>query len=116
MFASQHRLANLVALVDVNGQQALGKTAEIIDLEPLADRWRSFGWNVLEVDGHDEDRIGPPSTALDRSGDQPHVVLLRTTFGKGVSFMESNIQWHYRPIDGGPLRAGRRRGDGAAAE
>jgi transketolase len=101
MFASHHRLVNLTALIDVNAQQALGYTKDVIDLEPLAERWRSFGWDVHEVDGHDLTAL---SDALDActadtgAADAPHVILARTTFGKGVSFMESRIEWHYLPM------------------
>ncbi|MHB8689901.1 MAG: transketolase [Solirubrobacteraceae bacterium] len=100
MFASHHRLGNLTALIDVNGQQALGYTKDVIDLEPLAERWRSFGWNVHDVDGHDLQAL---TAALDEcttteAVDAPHVILARTTFGKGVSFMERRIEWHYLPM------------------
>jgi transketolase len=74
MFAAHHRLANLTAIIDVNGQQALNYTRDVMDLEPL---------------GELETRDGPP-----------HVLLARTTFGKGVSFMESKIEWHYWPMNG----------------
>jgi transketolase len=95
MFAAHHRLSNLVVIIDVNGQQALGHTRDVLDLEPLADRWRSFGWDVQEVDGHD---CGGLARALDRAtadDSRPHMVLARTVFGKGVSFMERRIEWHY---------------------
>jgi transketolase len=100
MFAGHHGLGNLTALVDVNGQQALGYTKDVIDLEPLGERWRSFGWDVHEVDGHDLPAL---TAALDEctaapGAKRPHVILGRTTFGKGVSFMESKIEWHYLPM------------------
>lgn len=99
MFAAHHRLSNIVALVDVNGQQALGYTRDVIDLEPLGDRWRSFGWDVRDVSGHDVVALG---AALQESGeggtDRPKVVLARTTFGQGVDFMERRIEWHYLPM------------------
>jgi transketolase len=100
MFASQHRLANLTALIDVNGQQALGYTKDVIDLEPLAARWRSFGWDVHDVDGHDLEALTGALDACTTAGaaDAPHVILARTTFGKGVSFMERRIEWHYLPM------------------
>lgn len=96
MFAAHHGLSSLVALVDANGQQALGRTREVIDLDPLGDRWRAFGWNVHEIDGHDPDLLAQNLDALD--GDAPHVVILKTVFGKGVSFMEDELQWHYWPM------------------
>lgn len=98
MFAAHHRLGNLVVIIDVNGQQALGYTRDVLDLEPLANRWDSFGWDVEEVDGHDVEQM---AVALDRAvADEslPHVILARTVFGKGVSFMEQRIEWHYLPM------------------
>jgi transketolase len=95
MFAGHHRLANLVAVVDANGQQALGYTREVLDLEPLAARFEAFGWEAVEVDGHDVDLL---AAALDRDGDRPRVVVARTTFGKGVSYMEGLVKWHYWPM------------------
>jgi transketolase len=96
MFAAHHRLSNLVALVDANGQQALGRTREVIDLDPLGDRWRAFGWEVRELDGHDPELLATELGALE--GDAPHAVVLQTVFGKGVSFMENQLQWHYWPM------------------
>ena len=98
MFAAHHRLANLIALVDVNGQQALGYTRDVLDLSHLADRWSAFGWDVHEVDGHDVDGLTRAVEALDTEAGEPHVLLAQTTFGKGVSFMESRIEWHYWPM------------------
>ena len=99
MFAAHHRLANLVALVDLNGQQALGATDTVLSLDPLADRWRAFGWDVHEVDGHDVGALTATLAGLDRHTGPPHVLVARTTFGKGVSFMEGELGWHYWPMD-----------------
>lgn len=98
MFAAQHKLANLTAIVDVNGQQALGYTREVLDLEPLGARWQSFGWEVREVDGHNHQAIDDALGGFTEVVDRPHVLLARTTFGKGVSFMEGRIEWHYLPM------------------
>lgn len=98
MFAAHHRLANLVAIIDVNGQQALGYTRDVLNLEPLPARWESFGWSVHELDGHDVEGMIDTLAGLDPAGDRPHVVIARTTFGKGVSFMEQQIEWHYWPM------------------
>lgn len=98
MFASHHRLSNLVAIVDADGQQALGYTREVLDLSPLADRWASFGWDSHEVDGHDVDALMQTIDRLDFDHGPPHVIVAHTTFGKGVSFMESKIEWHYWPM------------------
>jgi len=98
MFASHHGLSNLVAIVDENGQQALGYTKNVMNLDPLAERWRAFGWNVVEVDGHDVPGIRTAIETLDNAGSRPHVLIAHTVFGKGVSFMESLIKWHYWPM------------------
>jgi transketolase len=97
MFAAHHKLGNLVAIVDLNRQQALGYTADVIALDPLEDRWRAFGWDVHTVDGHDQKAIATTIAAL--STKLPHVLIAHTTFGKGVSFMESQIRWHYLPMN-----------------
>ena len=98
MFAAQHRLSNLVAIVDVNGQQALDLTTRVLDLSPLDARWAAFGWQTHVVDGHD---LAQLSTALscEASSGAPRVVVARTVFGKGVSFMEGQIRWHYMPMN-----------------
>jgi len=100
MFAAHHRLGNLVAIIDANGQQALGRTSDVLDMEPLPERWRAFGWDVHEVDGSDPDALAAQLEALDtaQSTGEPHVVVARTTFGKGVSYMESQVHWHYWPM------------------
>jgi transketolase len=98
MFAAHHDLANLIAIIDVNGQQALGYTRDVLDLDPLAERWRAFGWDVHEADGHDPDALVALVQGFDTTSGPPHVVLAQTTFGKGVSFMESQIAWHYWPL------------------
>jgi transketolase len=98
MFAAQHGLENLTAIIDLNGQQAIGYTKDVLDLGPaMAERWRVFGWDAVDVDGHDVEEI---SAALDRSRDgRPRALVAHTTFGKGVDFMESKIRWHYMPMD-----------------
>jgi len=98
MFAAHHGLANLVVVVDVNGQQALGYTQDVLDLEPLAEKWRSFRWDVHELDGHDPEALGSTLDRLEMANGQPHIVLARTVFGNGISFMESRIEWHYLPM------------------
>ncbi|HEV2236844.1 MAG TPA: transketolase [Ktedonobacterales bacterium] len=98
MFAAHHRLANLVAIIDANSQQALGYTADIMHLSPLAERWRAFRWDAHEVDGHDADEIKRVIATLDTVNGQPHVLVANTVFGKGVTFMERQIAWHYLPM------------------
>lgn len=97
MFGAQHRLDNLTAIIDLNGQQALGYTKDILDLGDMAGRWRAFGWEAIEVDGHDCDALKAALVAP-RTG-LPRVVVARTTFGRGVDYMQSKIAWHYMPMD-----------------
>jgi transketolase len=98
MFAAHHRLSNLVAFVDLNGQQALGYTEQVLSLKPLAGRWRAFGWDVHEVDGHDVAALRDTVGRLDTAAGPPHVLIAHTVFGKGVSYMEGQIKWHYWPM------------------
>jgi transketolase len=95
MFAAHHGLGNLVAIVDANGQQALGHTADVLDLEPIGERFAAFGWDAVEVDGHDVDAL---AAAFEAGGHRPRAVIARTTFGKGVSYMEGLVKWHYWPM------------------
>jgi transketolase len=99
MFAAQHKLANLIAILDLNGQQAFGYTPEVIDTSNMAERWRAFGWDVHEVDGHNVEEMAHTINGLDRTSGQPHLLIARTTFGSGVSYMESKIDWHYLPMN-----------------
>jgi len=100
MFASHHGLGNLVAIIDANGQQALGRCSDVLDMEPLPERWRAFGWDTHEVDGNDPQALTAQLEALDSTAQtgEPHVVIARTTFGKGVSYMEGQVHWHYWPL------------------
>lgn len=98
MFAAHHRLDSLFAVVDVNGMQAMGRTANVLDLSPMAPRWRAFGWHVHEVDGHDEAALYTALTDGIAPRQGPTVVLARTVQGKGVSFMEHKLEWHYRNL------------------
>jgi transketolase len=98
MFAAHHRLGHLVAIVDRNGQQAIGYTKDVLDIDPAEGPWAAFGWEVRVVDGHDEDALEEAMSGLDASS-RPRVVIAETTFGKGVSFMERRIEWHYLPLD-----------------
>jgi transketolase len=98
MFAAQHRLSNLIAIIDANGQQALDHTHRVLDLSPLEARWTAFGWYAQGVDGHDLSQL-TQALAGDVSSNAPRVVVARTVFGKGVSFMEGQIKWHYMPMN-----------------
>jgi transketolase len=96
MFAAHHRLGNLTAIIDLNGQQALGYTRDVCNIPNMAERWRAFGWDAEEIDGHDmkalTDKMAHPG------GERPQMLVARTTFGKGVSFMQNQIKWHYLPM------------------
>lgn len=96
MSASHHRLGRLVALVDRNEHCLDGNVDEIISLEPLAERWRAFGWEVREVDGHDPAAVlaALRAIAADRARTVPLALIAHTVKGKGVDFMESQIGWH----------------------
>jgi transketolase len=98
MFSAHHHLANLIAIVDLNGQQALGYTDEVLSLTPLAERWKAFGWDTQVVDGHDVEGLRTTVDSFDTQTGPPHVLIARTRFGKGVSYMESQIKWHYWPM------------------
>lgn len=97
MFAGHHRLSNLYAIVDCNGQQAMGPTREILDQSRMEDRWRSMGWEVSRCDGHDIESICSAIEKADRSS-APHAIIADTIGGKGVSFMEGKVKWHYWPM------------------
>lgn len=96
LFAPHHGLDNLVAIVDYNKIQSLGSVSEVLDLEPFADKWRSFGWDVVEVDGHDIAELHDALEALPLQPGRPTCVIAHTVKGKGVSFMENQVLWHYR--------------------
>ena len=100
MFAAHHRLDNLVVAVDYNKIQSLDLVATPLALEPFADKWRAFGWHVTEVDGHDHDALKPALAVPAGDRGQPSVVICHTTKGKGVSFMENAVLWHYRTPQG----------------
>jgi len=95
-FASHHKLDNLVAVVDYNMLQSLGRTNEILSLEPFNDRWKAFGWGVKEVDGHNISKIIENLASLPYTNNKPSVLIAHTVKGKGISFMENVPLWHYR--------------------
>ena len=102
MYAHQYKLGNLVVFVDRNGMSFDGPTEEYMALEPFADKWRAFGWNVIETDGNDVDAVEKAlrQAQENRGSGRPTVVIAVTTKGKGVSFMENDILWHYRTPQG----------------
>jgi transketolase len=101
LIANQHALNNLVVIIDRNRIQSLGSTEETLRLEPLADKWESFGWKVLTVDGHNFPEL---ARAVSKDCDGPLCVIAETIKGKGVSFMENTVLWHYRPPDEAQLK------------
>jgi transketolase len=105
LFAAHHQLDNLIAIVDYNKIQSLAPVADTLRLEPFADKWTSFGWSVVEVDGHDHDQLRSAFSALPATPGKPTCVLAHTTKGKGISFMENTVLWHYRTARGQELAA-----------
>jgi len=101
MFAAHHRLDRLVAIVDYNKIQSLGRVEEVLNLEPFANKWRSFGWTVREEDGHDTDRLKETLSQIPFERDRPSCLIAHTIKGRGVSFMEDRLLWHYRSPDDG---------------
>lgn len=99
LFAPHHRLGNLTVIIDYNKIQSFGTVAEVLDLNPLADKWRAFGWRVMEIDGHDLAAIDGALKDAGTDNDHPLVVIAHTVKGKGVSFMEDDLFWHYRAPD-----------------
>ena len=93
MFAGQQKLSNITAIVDYNKLQNFGKTNEIINLEPFASKWNSFGWDAHEVDGHNFNEL---QYVLNKKTNKPKAVIAHTIKGKGVSFMENKLEWHYK--------------------
>jgi transketolase len=97
MFASKYRLDHLIAFTDRNRLQTDGDTEQVMPLDPLGDKWTAFGWDVQEIDGHDMRAIlRAIETAKERAG-RPHMIILNTVKGKGVSFMENEAMWHGTP-------------------
>ena len=94
--ASQHRLDNLVVLLDYNKQQSYGTTYEVVDLEPLAEKWRAFGFAVKEVDGHSLPELRAALSRAPFEADKPSMLICHTIKGKGVSFVENNLKWHHK--------------------
>jgi transketolase len=101
MFAAHNQLANLIAIVDLNGQQAFGYTKDVMSLPSMDERWRTFGWDAHQVDGHDVAKLKQTIESLNTGQGAPHVLVANTVFGHGVSYMEKQIKWHYLPMSEG---------------
>lgn len=95
MFAAHHGLDNLVVVIDYNKLQSLTTVEKTLRLEPLAEKLAAFGWAVCEMDGHDHDSLVQAMSSVPWQSSKPSVLIAHTTKGKGVSFMEGSVQWHY---------------------
>ncbi len=96
LHASKHQLDNLVAIVDYNKLQSYGRIEDVLPLEPLADKWRAFGFAVREVDGHDVNALGATFAALPFEKGKPNAVIAHTLKGRGISFAELDATWHHK--------------------
>lgn len=96
LFANQFKLNQFVVIVDHNKMQSLDFCENTLSLAPFAEKWKAFGWNVLDIDGHNHDELRAALNAAKQSTDKPTVIIANTVKGKGVSFMEFDILWHYR--------------------
>jgi len=109
MFAAHHELNNLVAIVDRNRQITLDYTEDCNRLDPFDEKWRSFGWHVIAVDGHSfEELLGAFKDIRQRQSRQPLMVIAKTVKGKGVSFMEGDLHWHHNLPTGEELEFARK--------
>ena len=98
LFAPHHKLDNLVVIIDRNKLQSIHSTEETLGLEPFVDKWQAFGWNVVDVDGHDHEQL--ISACNSKMVGKPLCIMANTTKGKGISFMENQVLWHYRSPQG----------------
>lgn len=105
LFAAHHKLSNLTVIVDYNKIQSLALVAETLALEPFADKWRSFNWEVCDVDGHDHCALYKALSPRSDEETRPLCILAHTTKGKGISFMENSVLWHYRSPQGDEFSA-----------
>lgn len=96
LFAPHHQLGNLTLIVDYNKIQSFGTVEEVLKLEPLHSKFESFGWEVLEIDGHDHGQIRDALSKTALNQEVPSVIIAHTIKGKGVSYMENKLLWHYR--------------------
>jgi len=105
LFAGHHGLDNPTVVIDYNKGQSLGNTNDVLRLDPLADKWRAFGWNAVEVDGHDVSALSAELDRVPPEKGKPTCIVAHTGKGKGVSFMEGSLLWHYRTPAGEELAA-----------
>jgi len=98
MAASHYKIDNLAAIVDLNGLQLDGFTKNIMSLDPVADKWRAFGWHVIEINGHNMNEILDALDATEKVKSRPTVIVAHTVKGRGVSFMENQVKYHGQPL------------------
>lgn len=103
LLAPQHRLDNLVAIVDYNKIQSLGSVPQVADLHPLADKFRAFRWATREVDGHDHAALHAALNSIPWEPGRPSCLIAHTTKGRGVDFMQDQLAWHYKSPDASQL-------------
>lgn len=104
MFAAHHRLDNLFCIIDYNKLQSLTTIEKTIGLEPLVDKLKSFGWEVQEIDGHNHSQIKSALDRIPKQSGKPTMIVAHTVKGKGVSFMENSVVWHYKSPDKNDLK------------
>lgn len=98
LFSAHHKLDNLIGIIDYNKLQAFGRTNEILNLEPLLDKWTAFGWQTREVSGHNHSEIEKALSEIPFRTTKPSLIIAHTIKGKGVSFMEDKMEWHYKNL------------------
>lgn len=103
LYAGAKKIDNLIAFVDYNKIQSFGRTADVLDLEPLADKFRAFRWHTQEIDGHNFSEILHAIAKAKKIKWMPHCIIAHTIKGKGISFMENKLEWHYRSPTGALL-------------
>lgn len=100
LFANHFRLDNLVAIIDHNNMQSLDFCDNTLEITPFSEKWKAFGWNVKEVDGHNHSELKEALESVENESNKPTLIIANTIKGKGISFMENNILWHYRTPQG----------------
>ena len=96
LFASHHQLDNLIAIIDYNKLQSFTSIEKTLNIEPLAEKLKSFGWDVRETDGHNYEQLEELLSSTPWTINKPSVLIAHTIKGKGVGFMENSVEWHYR--------------------
>ena len=99
LFAPQHKLENLIVIIDYNKIQSLGMVKDVLDLEPLSAKLQAFNWETIEIDGHNHEQIFSALSDLPQKKEKPTAVIAHTIKGKGVDFMENKLMWHYKSPD-----------------